>query len=156
EALVRWRHPTRGVISPSAFIPLAEQTGLIAHLGEWVIIKACRDALQLPDDVRVAVNLSPVQFSRTNLVDAVNFGLLESGLSPAQLELEITEGVLLQASEQNYEMLRELRKLGVSIALDDFGVGYSSLSYLTSFAFYKVKIDQSFIEKLDKPETQVI
>jgi EAL domain-containing protein (putative c-di-GMP-specific phosphodiesterase class I) len=110
----------------------------------------------MPDDVKVAVNLSPVQFATSNVVDAVIMGLVESQLSPERLELEITEGVLLQDSDQTKETLRQLNKIGVSIVLDDFGVGYSSLSYLTSFSFSKVKIDRSFVKKLDKAETRAI
>lgn len=156
EALLRWRHPTRGLIAPAEFIPVAEETGLITHLGEWVIMKACDDAMRMPDDVKVAINLSPVQFATSNVVDAVIMGLVESQLQPERLELEITEGVLLQESDQTKETLQQLKKLGVSIVLDDFGVGYSSLSYLTSFSFSKVKIDKSFVDKLDKAETRAI
>jgi EAL domain-containing protein (putative c-di-GMP-specific phosphodiesterase class I) len=156
EALVRWRHPTKGLVPPDRFIPLAEQAGLIIQLGEWVLAKACHDAMQMPDHIKVAVNLSPVQFAKSNLVDAVIFALVDSQLPPARLELEITEGVLLKETEQNREVLQQLQNLGVSIALDDFGVGYASLSYLTSFPFDKVKIDGSFVQKLDKPETKAV
>jgi diguanylate cyclase (GGDEF)-like protein/PAS domain S-box-containing protein len=156
EALVRWRHPARGLMAPSEFISVAEETGLITHLGEWLIMKACHDAAQIPAEIKVAVNLSPIQFARSNVVDAVIMGLVESQLAPERLELEITESIFLQETEQNIETLRQLKNLGVSIVLDDFGVGYSSLSYLTSFSFDKVKIDQSFIEKLDRSETQAI
>ena len=156
EALIRWRHPTLGLIGPGDFIPLAEDLGLIIHLGEWVIARACQDAAQMPKDIGIAVNLSPVQFAKSNVVDAVVRGLAEAQLAPSRLELEITEGVLLQESAQNIAALQQLKSLGVSIVLDDFGVGYSSLSYLTSFSFDKVKIDRSFVEKLDKPETHAI
>jgi predicted signal transduction protein with EAL and GGDEF domain len=156
EALVRWPHPTRGLIAPAQFIPLAEETGLIVQLGEWVMAKACQDAYHMPDGIAVTVNLSPVQFSKCNVVDTAIFALVDSQLPPARLEFEITEGVLLRETEQNLETLRQLKNLGVSIAMDDFGVGYSSLGYLTAFPFDKVKIDRSFVEKLDKPETKAV
>jgi len=156
EALVRWRHPVKGLILPDQFIPLAEQTGLIVQMGEWAMVKACRDAMLMPNDVKVAVNLSPVQFAKSNLVEAAIFALVDSQLPPERLELEVTEGVLLQETEQNLEILRQLKNLGVSIALDDFGVGYSSLGYLTSFPFGKVKIDRSFVKRLEKPESKAV
>jgi diguanylate cyclase (GGDEF)-like protein/PAS domain S-box-containing protein len=145
EALMRWRHPVKGLIMPDQFIPLAEETRLIVQMGEWAMVKACRDAMLMPKDIKVAVNLSPVQFAKSNLVETAIFALVDSQLPPDRLELEITEGVLLQETEQNLEILRQLKNLGVSIALDDFGVGYSSLGYLTSFPFGKVKIDRSFV-----------
>ncbi len=156
EALVRWRHPVKGLILPDQFIPLAEQTGLIVQIGEWAMTRACRDAMLMPDRVKVAVNLSPVQFAKSNLVEAAIFALVDSQLPPERLELEVTEGVLLQETEQNLDILRQLKNLGVSIALDDFGVGYSSLGYLTSFPFGKVKIDRSFVKRLDKPESKAV
>jgi len=156
EALMRWRHPTRGLIAPNHFIPLAEETGLIVALGEWAINKACQDATRMPADVTVSVNLSPIQFAKSSLVDAVILALVESQLPPERLELEITENVLLKETETNLEILRQLKNLGVSIALDDFGVGYSSLGYLTSFPFDKVKIDRSFVEKLDRAESKAV
>jgi diguanylate cyclase (GGDEF)-like protein len=156
EALVRWRHPVKGLILPDQFIPLAEQTGLIVQMGEWAMVKACRDAMLMPPDIKVAVNLSPVQFAKSNLVEAAIFALVDSQLPPERLELEVTEGVLLQETEQNLEILRQLKNLGVSIALDDFGVGYSSLGYLTSFPFGKVKIDRSFVKRLEKPESKAV
>lgn len=156
EALLRWRHPSKGIIAPGEFIPLAEETGLIVQLGEWALLKACHDATEMPDRIKVAVNLSPIQFSKSNIVDVTLFALADSMLEPGRLELEITEGVILTESEQNLDTLRQLTSVGVSIALDDFGVGYSSLSYLTSFKFNKVKIDKSFIDKIDKPETKAI
>jgi EAL domain-containing protein (putative c-di-GMP-specific phosphodiesterase class I) len=156
EALLRWRHPTKGLIAPGEFIPLAEDTGLIVQLGEWAMLKACHDAVGMPGRIKVAVNLSPVQFSKSNIVDVTLYALADSMLEPGRLELEITEGVILQESEQNLDILRQLTSVGVSIALDDFGVGYSSLSYLTSFKFNKVKIDKSFIDKIDRPETKAI
>ncbi|HSV21951.1 MAG TPA: EAL domain-containing protein, partial [Xanthobacteraceae bacterium] len=156
EALVRWRHETKGFIAPSEFIPLAEEAGLIIQLGQWVLIKACQDAMKMPDEIKVAVNLSPVQFTKSNLVDAVIFALADSQLPPKRLEVEITEGVLFEETEQNLETLRQMKSAGISIALDDFGVGYSSLSYLTAFPFDKVKIDKSFVDKLDRIESRAV
>lgn len=156
EALLRWKHPKRGYVQPDEFIPLAEETGIIIHLGQWILVKACHDAMAMPKHVRVAVNVSPVQFSMNNLRDSVIFALVDSGLSPDRLELEITEGVLLRENEQTRSMLFELQALGVGIVLDDFGVGYSSLSYLTSFPFNKVKIDKSFIRTLEKRKTLAV
>jgi diguanylate cyclase (GGDEF)-like protein/PAS domain S-box-containing protein len=149
EALVRWNHSLRGQIAPSNFIPLAEETGLIIRLGEWVLRQACKDAADWPDDVGVAVNLSPIQFKNPSLVAVVKGALKDSGLAPTRLELEITESVLLQNSEATLTTLHELRELGVRISLDDFGTGYSSLSYLRSFPFDKIKIDKSFVQELD-------
>jgi diguanylate cyclase (GGDEF)-like protein len=148
EALVRWRHPQRGTIPPSNFIPLAEETGLIIQLGETVLRKACQDAAGWSDKVGVAVNLSPVQFKNLNLMSSVKSALAASGLAPGRLELEITESVLLQNSEATLATLHELRAHGVRISLDDFGTGYSSLSYLRSFPFDKIKIDRSFVQEL--------
>jgi len=150
EALVRWRHPQRGIISAQSFIPLAEETGLIVPLGDWALRQACRDAqsLDAPTDIKVAVNLSPVQFGRGNLVDTVSDALRQSGLSPHRLQLEITESVLLQNNAENLTRLHQLKALGVSIVLDDFGTGYSSLSYLRMFPFDRIKIDQSFVNNL--------
>ena len=148
EALVRWNHSLRGLISPVNFIPLAEETGLIVRLGDWVLRQACMDAAGWPQDVDVAVNLSPVQFKNPNLVSSVKAALAASGLAPNRLELEITESVLLQNSETTLAVLHELRAFGVRISLDDFGTGYSSLSYLRSFPFDKIKIDRSFVSEL--------
>ena len=145
EALVRWRHPTRGLVSPAEFIPLAEEIGLIVPLGEWVLKDACREAATWPNGVRVAVNLSPVQFRNAALVTRIAAALGRAGLDPRRLELEITEGVLLQDSETTLSILHRIRDLGVRIAMDDFGTGYSSLSYLQRFPFDKIKIDRSFI-----------
>jgi diguanylate cyclase (GGDEF)-like protein/PAS domain S-box-containing protein len=156
EALLRWRHPTKGVVSPADFIPLAEETGLIIQLGEWVMAKACHDAMRMPHEIKVAINLSPVQFAKSNIVDAVICALVDSGLPPERLEIEITENVLLRETEPNLAALHQLKNLGISISLDDFGVGYSSLSYLTSFPFEKVKVDRSFIEKIDRPEAKAV
>ncbi|MCA1429881.1 MULTISPECIES: EAL domain-containing protein [unclassified Bradyrhizobium] len=148
EALLRWNHPQRGLIAPISFIPLAEETGLIVQLGEFVLRSACADAATWPDDVDVAVNLSPVQFKSPNLIAAVTEALAISGLGARRLELEITESVLLQNSEATLTTLHELRAMGVRISLDDFGTGYSSLSYLRSFPFDKIKIDRSFVSEL--------
>ena len=148
EALMRWRHPERGLIPPAAFIPVAEETGLIVPLGEWAIRQACAQAAAWPDRIKVAVNLSPVQFRRPGLVQTVVGALAASGLPASRLELEITESVLLDDNEANLSTLHQLRGLGVRIVLDDFGKGYSSLSYLQSFPFDKIKIDQSFIKKI--------
>ena len=147
EALVRWRHPQRGLIAPNQFIPLAEETGLIAQLGDWVLRQACRDAARW-SKACVAVNLSPVQFRNPQLVAGVKAALEQAGLPAQRLELEITESVLLQNSETTRETLLELRELGIKISLDDFGTGYSSLSYLRSFPFDKIKIDRSFVSEL--------
>ncbi len=147
EALVRWRHPERGLIAPIQFIPIAEETGLIVQLGDWVLRTACAEAARW-SSACVAVNLSPVQFRNPDLVETVKAALQQCGLPAHRLELEITESVLLQNSETTRAMLHELRQLGVKISLDDFGTGYSSLSYLRSFPFDKIKIDRSFISEL--------
>jgi diguanylate cyclase (GGDEF)-like protein/PAS domain S-box-containing protein len=148
EALARWSHPQRGMIAPLDFIPLAEETGLIVQLGDWVLRRACMDAAGWSRKVGVAVNLSAVQFKNPNLVSSVTAALQASGLPPDRLELEITESVLLQNSEGTLGMLHEFRAMGVKISLDDFGTGYSSLSYLRSFPFDKIKIDRSFVQEL--------
>ena len=148
EALIRWKHPLRGMISPLDFIPLAEETGLIGPIGDWVLRKACMDAAGWSKDVRVAVNLSPIQFKNSNLVQSVTSALAASRLAPDRLELEITESALLQDNEATLATLHRLRGFGVRIAMDDFGTGYSSLSYLHSFPFDKIKIDRSFIHEL--------
>jgi diguanylate cyclase (GGDEF)-like protein/PAS domain S-box-containing protein len=152
EALIRWKHPQRGMISPLEFITLAEETGLINPIGEWVLRKACADAAQWPANVKVSVNLSAVQFRRLCPIDNVRNVLDETGLPPERLELEITETVLLQGNEENVETLHQLRAMGISIVLDDFGTGYSSLSYLRMFPFDKIKIDRSFVQELAKNE----
>jgi EAL domain-containing protein (putative c-di-GMP-specific phosphodiesterase class I) len=156
EALARWNHPTRGPISPTEFIPVAEQTGLIVELGNWIMLQACHDAMQMPAHIKVAINLSPVQFAKSNIVEWASYALADSGLPAKRLEFEITEGVLLEETERNLNSLRELKHIGISIALDDFGIGYSSLAYLTKFPFDKVKIDKSFIDALDRTETSAI
>ncbi|MDR3475575.1 MAG: EAL domain-containing protein [Devosia sp.] len=150
EALLRWEHPQRGMISPVEFIPVAEDTGLIVQIGEWALREACRMAVHWPGQVRVAVNMSPVQFRNPRLFELVQAALGEAGLTPSRLELEITESLLLADSEQVLETLHRLRDLGVRIALDDFGTGYSSLSYLRSFPFDKIKIDRSFMRDLSR------
>jgi predicted signal transduction protein with EAL and GGDEF domain len=150
EALLRWRHPERGLIPPDAFIPLAEDTGMIVPLGAWVLGQACACAATWPGAPKVAVNLSPVQFAHRGLVDTVAAALAASGLDPARLELEITETVMLQDTEATLATLHRLKALGVRIAMDDFGTGYSSLSYLQRFPFDKVKIDRSFTRDLEQ------
>jgi diguanylate cyclase (GGDEF)-like protein/PAS domain S-box-containing protein len=145
EALLRWTHPTRGPISPAEFIPIAEETGLILPLGEWVLRQACADAATLPAHVKVAVNLSPVQFVGGEVARVVRQALDAAGLAPERLELEITESILLQRNDAVLASLRELRAMGVRMALDDFGTGYASLGYLRTFPFDKIKIDQSFV-----------
>ena len=148
EALVRWQHPLRGLIPPDKFIPLAEETGLIVELGEWILKRACADAARWPDCIRLAVNLSPVQFRNAHIARTVRDALTISGLPARRLELEITESVLLQNSATTLNILHELKALGVGIVLDDFGTGYSSLRYLRMFPFDKIKIDRSFIEEM--------
>ena len=149
EALVRWNHPTRGFVPPDQFIPLAEENGLIIEIGEWVLREACREAASWPRPLQVAVNLSPVQFQAGDLERSIHQILLETGLSPTRLEVEITEGVLIGDFTRALSLLRRLKALGIRIAMDDFGTGYSSLSYLQSFPFDKIKIDRSFISNLE-------
>ncbi len=157
EALMRWRHPERGNVSPAEFIPVAEDLGLIVPLGEWALREACMVAMKWPPHTRVAVNLSPIQFLRGQIVTSVLSALAASGLAAQRLELEITESVMLEKSSLNIETLQQLRELGVRIAMDDFGTGYSSLSYLRTFPFDKIKIDQSFIRDIGKDaESQAI
>jgi diguanylate cyclase (GGDEF)-like protein len=146
EALVRWRHPTKGLIAPEQFIPLAESTGLIVPLGEWIMQRACADAASWPSHVKIAVNISAVQFRRGNLFDVILCTLVETGLAPERLELEITETSLLENQEAHLTTIRQLKNLGISMALDDFGTGYSSLTYLTNFPFDKIKIDRTFAQ----------
>ena len=148
EALVRWRHPHRGLMGPDQFIPLAEEIGLIDALGEWILREACAEAAAWPSHVKIAVNLSPAQFRRGDLVGIITGALDRSGLAPDRLELEITESVLLQKSEGNLATLHAIKGLGVSIVLDDFGTGYSSLGYLRMFPFDKIKIDRVFVQEL--------
>jgi diguanylate cyclase (GGDEF)-like protein len=157
EALVRWRHPAKGLVGPDRFIPLAESTGLIDQLGEWVLQKACTDAASWPDHVKVAINISAVQFKKGNLFDLILCALVETGLAPERLELEITETALLDDQEAHLTTIRQLKNLGISIALDDFGTGYSSINYLTIFPFDKIKIDKSFTQGvLDRRDCRAI
>ncbi|MHB2211147.1 putative bifunctional diguanylate cyclase/phosphodiesterase [Methylobacterium sp. CM6257] len=157
EALIRWRHPERGLVSPLDFIPLAEEIGLIVPIGEWVIRQACRDAMTWPAPMSVAVNVSPAQFKSDRLVETIISALATSGLPAQRLEVEITEGVLLQENENTLQTLHRLRELGVRVSMDDFGTGYSSLSYLRSFPFDKIKIDRSFVKDLaTKPDGEAI
>lgn len=149
EALVRWHHATRGFVSPAEFIPIAEEAGLIWSLGNFVLNRACRDATLWPEDMRIAVNLSPIQFRSGNVCEVVRDALQKSGLAPSRLELEITESLFLDRSNQVLETLAEIRKIGARIAMDDFGTGYSSLGYLCSFPFDKIKIDRSFVKGID-------
>jgi EAL domain-containing protein (putative c-di-GMP-specific phosphodiesterase class I) len=148
EALVRWQHPERGMVLPADFIPLAEEIGLVVPLGKWVLQQACADAATWPHHLKVAVNLSPVQFGCHTLVKDVAAALAAAGLAARRLELEITETAMLADTDAVLVILHQLRDLGLSIALDDFGTGYSSLSYLQRFPFHKVKIDRSFVAKL--------
>jgi diguanylate cyclase (GGDEF)-like protein len=152
EALLRWHHPERGLVMPGEFIPLAEEIGLIVPIGEWVLLRACSDAATWPAHPKLAVNLSAAQFAGRGPVPAVIAALKLSGLEPARLELEITETVVLDDTERTLCMLRDLKALGVSIAMDDFGAGYCSLNYLRKFPFDRVKIDRSFIEEIDQTE----
>jgi diguanylate cyclase (GGDEF)-like protein len=158
EALARWNHPRRGLVSPADFITLAEETGLIVPLGEWVVAAACRQAASWPNDLRVAVNLSPAQLKSPELVPAVVRALAEAGLASSRLELEVTESVMMQDSKVAFAMLSRLHALGVRIALDDFGTGYSSLSFLQRFPFDKIKIDRSFVSELldERHESRLI
>jgi diguanylate cyclase (GGDEF)-like protein len=148
EALVRWRHPERGMIAPDQFIPLAEETGTILQIGEWVLQAACREAVKWPSSVKVAVNLSAVQLRSSSLLDYIMCVLVESGLPPERLELEVTETALIEHGAECLALLKKLRNLGITIALDDFGTGYSSLNHLTVFPFDKIKIDKSFIKHM--------
>jgi EAL domain-containing protein (putative c-di-GMP-specific phosphodiesterase class I) len=148
EALMRWQHPERGMVSPADFIPIAEETGLIVRLGDWALREACSDAMSWPEEISVSVNLSSVQFAKGDLVSTVMNALASSGLPASRLELEITESILLERSEHNVKILDQLHELGVRISLDDFGTGYSSIGYLRSFQFDKLKIDQSFVKDL--------
>jgi diguanylate cyclase (GGDEF)-like protein/PAS domain S-box-containing protein len=157
EALLRWHHPVKGMISPADFIPVAEDIGLIVPLGEWVLREACMQAAKWPSGIKVAVNLSPVQFRSRNLVLLVIAALGQSGLSASRLELEITESLFLADTDINIATLHQLRELGVRISMDDFGTGYSSLNYLRSFPFDKIKIDRSFVRDLaDRPDSVAI
>jgi diguanylate cyclase (GGDEF)-like protein/PAS domain S-box-containing protein len=146
EALVRWRHPVKGFIAPDKFIPLAETTGLIGPLGEWILRRACTDAAAWPEHIKLAVNISAIQFQKGNLFEIIIRTLLETGIKPERLELEITETSLLENQEAHLTTIRQVKNLGISVALDDFGTGYSSVNYLTNFPFDKIKIDKSFTQ----------
>ena len=156
EALARWRHPVKGLVPPAVFIPVAEDSGLIVQLGEWALTEACCSAVRWPHDLKIAVNLSPIQFSVPNLVDVIERILGETGLAPDRLELEITERIFMENSEHTLSILRRIKKLGVRIALDDFGTGYSSLSYLRSFPFDKIKVDRAFVSDLAEHHGHVV
>ncbi len=149
EALIRWNHPEKGLVSPAEFIPIAEETGLIVPIGEWALRRACTEAAGWPEEIDIAVNLSPAQFTGVELFSVVQNALSVSGLNPKRLELEITESLLLENSTDRLAILHQFRSLGIRIALDDFGTGYSSLSYLRSFPFNKIKIDRTFVRDLD-------
>ncbi len=154
EALVRWTHPEKGVISPSEFIPIAEEIGLINDIGEFVLRRACLDIEHL-DPIKLAVNISPIQFRREDFVQRIETILTETGFDPNRLELEITEGVFISNPDETVETIRKLREIGVRIALDDFGTGYSSMSYLREFRLDRIKIDRSFVDQMtDSPESR--
>jgi len=148
EALVRWHHPQRGMVSPGVFIPLAEETDLIGPIDDWVLREACREAATWTNPLSIAVNLSPVNFRRGDISSTILAILIETGLDPKRLEIEITEGVLIADFSRAVALLGKIKALGVRIAMDDFGTGYSSLSYLQSFSFDKIKIDQTFVGKI--------
>src|SRR4030095_16234055 len=152
EALLRWRHPERGMISPAEFIPVAEDTGLINELGDWVMQTACTEAAAWPSRVRLAVNVSPIQLKSPTLALRITAALAAPGLPPDRLEIEITEAVLIHDDESALAILHQLRAIGVRIALDDFGTGFSSLSYLKRFPFDKIKIDRCFISDIAEPD----
>jgi diguanylate cyclase (GGDEF)-like protein len=156
EALARWCHPVKGMVPPAVFIPVAEDSGLIVPLGEWALMEACRNAAQWPDDLKVAVNLSPVQFTAPNLFETIKQTLATTGLAPHRLELEITERIFMEDSENTLATLRRIKELGVRIAMDDFGTGYSSLSYLRSFPFDKIKVDRAFVSDLSERNEHVV
>ena len=150
EALLRWFHPRLGAVPPAEFVPLAEESGLIGPLGQWVLRAACAEAAKWPSQFRVAINLSPIQFKNLNLVKVILGALAASGLPASRLELEITESVLLEADSKTLTVLHELHALGIRIVMDDFGTGFSSLNYLRSFPFDKIKIDKSFVHDVSK------
>ncbi|MBN8983634.1 MAG: EAL domain-containing protein [Rhizobiales bacterium] len=157
EALARWNHPTRGSVPPGDFIPLAEESGLIVEMGQWILREACREAASWPQPLQIAINLSPAQFMHSDLVNFLHSVLLETGLAPGRLELEITEGVLIEDFDRGLGLLRRLKALGVRISMDDFGSGYSSLTYLQAFPFDKIKIDRAFVMNLGRtPQSAAI
>jgi EAL domain-containing protein (putative c-di-GMP-specific phosphodiesterase class I) len=153
---VRWNHPVRGMIPPLEFIPVAEENGLIGQLGEWVLRRACADAVTWERPLRIAVNLSPLQLNQPNLPTLVHEILVQTGLSPKRLELEITESALFKDYQRALDNLRRLKALGVRIAMDDFGTGFSSLSTLQSFPFDKIKIDKSFVENIHRHDRATV
>ncbi len=150
EALLRWRHPQRGMIPPMEFVPIAEETGMIGPIGEWVLRRACNDARALPDECFVAVNISPVQFMTKDFLQLVRSVMAETGIAPRRLELEVTETAMMQDKDRAAAILKELSSMGISVAVDDFGTGYSNLSYLIDFSFQKLKIDRSFVSRLEQ------
>jgi diguanylate cyclase (GGDEF)-like protein len=156
EALARWRHPVKGMVPPAVFIPIAEDSGLIVRLGEWALMEACRNAARWPGELKIAVNLSPVQFTAPNLFEVIEQTLAKTGLAPHRLELEITERIFMENTENTLATLRRIKGLGVRIALDDFGTGYSSLSYLRSFPFDKIKVDQAFVSDLSERNEHIV
>jgi diguanylate cyclase (GGDEF)-like protein len=156
EALARWRHPAKGMVPPAVFISIAEDSGLIVRLGEWALMEACRNAAQWPGELKIAVNLSPVQFAAPNLFEVIEQTLAKTGLAPHRLELEITERIFMENTENTLATLRRIKGLGVRIALDDFGTGYSSLSYLRSFPFDKIKIDRAFVSDLSERNEHIV
>ena len=156
EALARWRHPVKGMVPPALFIPVAEDSGLILPLGEWALREACRKAALWPDDLHIAVNLSPMQFQAPNLFNLIEGILAETGLAPHRLELEITERIFMENNDNTLSTLRRIKELGVRVSLDDFGTGYSSLSYLRSFPFDKIKVDRAFISDLKESSDHVV
>lgn len=149
EALLRWNHPEHGMIPPMEFVPIAEETGMIEQIGRWVLRTACHDARRLPEDCFVAVNISPVQFMNTEFIAVVRKALQESELAPERLELEVTETAMMQDRGRAAKILEELAEIGITVAVDDFGTGYSNLSYLVDFSFHKLKIDKTFIDRLE-------
>jgi diguanylate cyclase (GGDEF)-like protein len=149
EALLRWNHPEHGMIPPMEFVPIAEETGMIEPIGRWILRSACHDARRLPEDCFVAVNISPVQFMNTEFINVVRRALAESELAPSRLELEVTETAMMQDRARAAKILEELAEIGISVAVDDFGTGYSNLSYLIDFSFHKLKIDKTFIDRLE-------